>query len=409
MSTQPLPFSQASSLAPDCRHYRGDKPCFANRLCGGCDHYAPYDARICIIKLGALGDVVRTLCILPELRSQYRNAQITWITKPNAARMLAGHPDIDRLLVFDAINAMTLMREEFDLMICLDKEAEPAGLAMGIQAKKKLGVGLSRHGTPIPLNDEAVSYFELGLSDDLKFNLNTKTYQELVYSAFGWQYNKQRYTLPLDADERAKHVSRLSEQGWDEARPTLGINVGAGKVFANKMWPAGKQAALIQELKALEPGLQVLLLGGPDERPIIDEIIRKLDLAGASEGVFDGETHHKEPAFVALVDLCTVLLSGDTMAMHVAIALEKGVVVLFGPTCQQEIALYGQGEKLVADVACGPCYKRTCDQGDVCLDAVEMDDAVKAVRRVLQQKLAGQGVSKARELSLPVLRYRQAG
>jgi ADP-heptose:LPS heptosyltransferase len=97
------------------------------------------------------------------------------------------------------------------------------------------------------------------------------------------------------------------------------------------------------------------------------------------------------------------------MAMHVAIALEKGVVVLFGPTCQQEIALYGQGEKLVADVPCGPCYKRVCNQGDVCLDAVEMDDAVKAIRRVLQQRLAGHGVRETRELSLPVLRYRQAG
>tara|TARA_Y100001933_G_scaffold264567_2_gene330955 strand:+ start:48485 stop:49714 length:1230 start_codon:yes stop_codon:yes gene_type:complete len=409
MRTESLTFSQTASLAPDCRHYRGDKPCFANRLCGGCDHYAPFDARICIIKLGALGDVVRTLCILPELRRQYPNSQITWVTKPNASRMLQGHPDIDRLMVFDAMSAMTLNREAFDLMICLDKEAEPASLAMSINAKKKLGVGLSSFGTPVPLNEEAVGYFELGLSDELKFNQNTKTYPELIYDAFGWKYKKQRYTLPMNADERAKHVARLSDLGWDESRPTLGINVGAGKVFANKMWPAGKQASLIQKLKVHEPDMQVLLLGGPDERPIIDEIMRKLDLAGDANGVFDGETHHKEPAFVSLVDLCTVLLSGDTMAMHVAIALEKGVLVLFGPTCEQEIALYGQGEKLVAGVPCGPCYKRVCDQGDVCLDAVELDDAVKAVRRILQQRLSGLRHHKTRELSLPVLRYRQAG
>jgi heptosyltransferase-2 len=409
MCAQALPFSPQASLAPDCRHYRGDKPCFANRLCGGCEHYAPYDARICIIKLGALGDVVRTLCILPQLRNQYRNAQITWITKPNAARMLKGHSDIDRLLVFDAINAMTLMREQFDLLICLDKEPQPAGLAMAINATAKLGVGLSSHGTPIPLNEQAVGYFELGLSDELKFKQNTKTYPELIYDAFGWTYNNQRYTLPLDQTLRAKHVEHLSAQGWDSSSPTLGINVGAGKVFANKMWPAGKQVTLIQKLKALEPGLQVLLLGGPEERPIIDEILLKLESHGDIKGVFDGETQHEEPAFVSLVDLCTVLLSGDTMAMHVAIALEKGAVVVFGPTCEQEIALYGLGEKLVAGTPCGPCYKRVCDQGDVCLDAVEVDDAVAAIRRVLQQSVARLRHDQQRELSLPVLRYRQAG
>ena len=55
-----------------------------------------------MIKLGALGDVIRTPCILPELRRQYPAAQITWVSLPNGCRMLSGHPQIDRLLPFDA-------------------------------------------------------------------------------------------------------------------------------------------------------------------------------------------------------------------------------------------------------------------------------------------------------------------
>ncbi|MBL4701677.1 MAG: glycosyltransferase family 9 protein [Phycisphaeraceae bacterium] len=409
MCATSYPFPATNSLSPDCRHYRGDKPCIANGLCDGCEQYAPYVSRICIIKLGALGDVVRTLCILPELRRQYPNSQITWITKPNAARMLKGHNDIDRLLVMDAMTALSLTHEQFDLMICLDKEPQPAGLAMSISATRKLGVGLSPFGTPIPLNPQAVSYFELGMSDELKFNQNTLTYPQLIYSAFGWEYKNQRYTLPLDQSERAKHVQCLTAKGWDASRPTLGINVGAGKVFANKMWPAEKQAALIQELQTQEPGIQVLLLGGPDERPIIDQIYRKLESKSDTQGIFDGGTQHQEPAFVALIDLCDVMFSGDTMAMHVAIALNKGVVASFGPTCQQEIALFGLGEKLVANVPCGPCYKRICDQSNVCLDAIKTDDAVAAIQRVLKQRLTRPDDKQNRELSLQVLPYRQVG
>jgi len=191
----PLP---TTSIAPDCRHYRGDKPCFRNQLCTGCKDYAPYAQRICIIKLGALGDVIRTLCILPELRRRHPDAHITWVSKPAGCRMIEAHPDIDRTLVFDPIAAMQLSQESFDVVICLDKEPQPCGLASAMFAKRKLGIGLSDFGTPAPMNDEAQSYFELGLSDELKFEKNRKSYPRLVYEALGWNYAGQRYELPVD-------------------------------------------------------------------------------------------------------------------------------------------------------------------------------------------------------------------
>jgi len=392
----------SNSIASDCRHYRGDRPCLHNRLCSGCSHYAPYQHRICIIKLGALGDVVRTLCILPELHRRYPDAHVTWVSKPNGVSMIANHPMIARTMPFDPMTCMILGQEQFDVVLCLDKEPAPCALANTINAVTRLGVGLTEFGTPEPVNIEAERYFHLGLSDDLKFLQNSKGYPQLVYEALGWTYRGQRYELPVLETAATDVAQLLTTRGRRSEQPMLGLNVGAGTVFANKMWPVSRQVQLVRRLRSSYGHVQILLLGGPSERSIIDEILRQLAASGDAEGVIDAGTDHDEQHFIALVDACDVMFSGDTMAMHVALARGKRVVVFFGPTCEQEIDLFGHGEKLIAATPCSPCYKRTCDQGDVCLESVSMSDAVQAIARAL-------GVGEGLSLSLPVIPARRAG
>lgn len=367
-----------TSIRWDCRHYRGDKPCAQNRLCEGCTAYEPYTNRVAVIKIGALGDVIRTLCILPELRRRMPQAQITWVTSAAAMRMLAGHPMIDRLVEFTPSSQLALAAERFDLLISLDKEPGPCALAMTLAAGEKLGIGASPFGTPIPLNHQALDYFNLGLSDELKFRLNRKSYPRLVHEALGWEYDGQEYSLPLDEKAAAQVAGDLESVGFSEDRPRLGINVGAGAVFANKMWPVDRIAHLVGELHRRHPEIQVMLLGGQAEESLLADLHARLPFtlhAGA---------RNDEQRFIALVDACDALFTGDTMAMHVAIARQRGVIAFFGPTCQQEIDLFGRGEKLIAHTPCSPCYKKTCDHNDHCLHAVTIDEAIAAILRVLR-------------------------
>jgi heptosyltransferase-2 len=309
--------------------------------------------------------------------------------------MIAGHPQIDRVMEFDSVNVMQLTAERFDLLINLDKEPQPCAAAMNIHAKKKLGIGLSKEGKPVPMNRQAEHYFALGLSDELKFCHNEKSYQQLVYEAFGWKYDGQRYELPL-CDQAVDRVRlSLASRGWQPGQPSVGVFVGAGKAFANKMWPAERIVEVIRVIRERNIEAQVLLLGGPGERKTIDQILRRLHDEGEMHGVIDTGTDHDEPSFVAVVDACDVLFCGDTMAMHAAIALAKGVVAFFGPTCEQEIDFFGRGEALVADVPCGPCYKRVCNENDVCVKHIAAEDAAAAVLRVLKKVKSG-------DVALPV-------
>jgi heptosyltransferase-2 len=374
-----------ATILHDCRHYRGDKPCAFNRLCAGCGEYRPFTHRLAILKIGALGDVIRTLCLLPSLRERHPDAQITWVTSPAAAAFIAPHPLIDRVVPFEPLQAIALTHERFDVLICLDKEPAPCGLAMSIRATRKLGVGLSDVGTPLPLNPEAVGFFQLGLSDDLKFRGNTLSYPRLIHDALGLPYAGHRYELPVVSAAAASVRARLREAGWAPDRPTLGVNVGAGKVFANKMWPAPRIESLLHSLRADRPGWQVLLIGGPEETPTLNA------LHAALPWTIHTRSDNTAAELTAIIDQTDVLFSGDTLTMHLAIARGRGVVAFFGPTCEQEIDLFGLGEKLVASVPCAPCYKRACDRGDVCLQAVSDSAALRAIQRVMERRLGGAG------------------
>lgn len=366
-------------LRLDCKNYRGDRPCAAGvqGLCPtDCGQYDPMGHRIIIIKLGALGDVIRTAALLPGLKKQWPQSHITWISKPSGVRMLKNHPLIDRLLPFDAEMLAHVHYERFDLCLSLDKEPGPTALAMQIDAPDKRGIGLSPHGTAYPLNAECGPYFQLGLDDRLKFHDNDKTYQELIYAALGLPYDGERYRLYPGDLEHARAAEVWRGLGIGDSDVVVGFNTGAGRVFANKNWPAGRYIELGQRLMT-RYGWRIALLGGPEERELNARI------AAACPGALNTGTSHAELDFAALVQRCQAVLTGDTMAMHVAIACDVPCVVLFGPTCEQEIDVFGRGEKIVTTLPCSPCYRRRCDKQPNCMDELSVDAVQAAVERAV--------------------------
>jgi heptosyltransferase-2 len=335
--------------------------------------------RIVIIKLAALGDVIRTAAILPGLKQRWPKSHITWVTRPSGARMLANHPEIDRLLPFDAETLCHLEHERFDLCLSLDKEPGPTALAMRIDARERRGIGLSPHGTAVPLNPECMEYFLLGLDDHKKFVENSKSYQQLLYEALELEYAGQRYRLYPGEAQRERARALWSDAGINDRDVVVGLNTGAGRVFANKNWPPERFIELASLIRR-RTDWRVALLGGPDESAV------NIRVAAACPTAIDTGCDHDELEFAALVERCDALVTGDTMAMHVAIAMDVPCAVLFGPTCQQEIDLYGRGEKVQTSLSCSPCYVRSCDKSPSCMDDISVEQVWAAVERIVGQR-----------------------
>jgi heptosyltransferase-2 len=81
------------------------------------------------------------------------------------------------------------------------------------------------------------------------------------------------------------------------------------------------------------------------------------------------------------LEACRVVVTGDTLALHLSLALKRPVVALFGPTCPQEISLFGLGEKIMTPLDCGPCYLRTCGKKPNCMDSITLETIWPALVR----------------------------
>jgi ADP-heptose:LPS heptosyltransferase len=363
----------------DCRHFLGHKPCIFRRECEACPHYTPFGKRILIIKLAAMGDVLRTTSLLHGLRRACPDRHITWLTEPNVVPMLEGIPDIDLLMPFTSENVSRLRHETFDHLYCFDKEHKAITLAMDIQAREKAGFGMTPYGTVMPLSPNSEYMFELGINDDLKFRRNTKTYQELIYDCAGLAYPEaQEYVLPDLSAEVSAGKSFLGSLGIEPGDVKIGLNTGAGDVFATKKWTEEGYSELA-DLLTQHLGAKVLLLGGPAEAERNARIA-----AAASHPPVNAGTHHSIRDFAGIVANLDLMVTGDTLAMHIAIGQRVPVLVLFGATCHQEIELYGRGAKIVSDFECSPCYLSRCPKEISCMQALPARQVFEAVAGILR-------------------------
>jgi heptosyltransferase-2 len=81
------------------------------------------------------------------------------------------------------------------------------------------------------------------------------------------------------------------------------------------------------------------------------------------------------------MDICDIVISGDSFGMHMAIALRKYVIAWFGLSCAVEIELYGRGEKLIPEgLECSPCWKRVCPYNLECIDMIDLNKITALVR-----------------------------
>jgi heptosyltransferase-2 len=363
----------------DCRHFLGHKPCKYKRACGNCPHHDPVDASILVIKLGALGDLLRTTSILPSLKNQFPRARITWLTRPDCVPLLQNLGEIDRVWITDQFSTPRVLAEKFDLLINFDKETPSTELASIADARIKRGFGLSPSGSLIALNAGSEYALRLGIDDELKFRINTKTYQEIIH---------EMAELPVTLEGVPPYQLRLSplEEAWgknwfdtelgrSQKNPLVGINAGSGRAFATKKWHWDRYADVALRLYQKHGAIPVLF-GGSDEMELNDKIHKRL--RKKSVPVMRPGEGLSLRQFISLVSCCDYFITGDTLGMHVALAMGVKTLILFTSTCPQEIALYGNGKIIAGRADCSPCYLSECRQpSQYCADSIAAEDVYK--------------------------------
>ncbi|HMS82085.1 MAG TPA: glycosyltransferase family 9 protein [Nitrospira sp.] len=364
-------------IAFDCKYFLGDRPCSWHKSTGvlcRCEHYQKVEERILIIKLDAMGDVLRTTALLPALAAQCPTATITWLTRREARPLLERNPYISEILEYGEDALLQLRVRTFDRVFNLDAGKVSAALASAADSKAKVGFVLDPNGYVQPTNEAARVWLEMGVFDDLK-RQGKKSYQDTMADIMGLSGKPHRYVLNLTEEERKGGINFLQDLGADFDRLVIGLNTGAGRRWQLKQWREDGYLELVDRLAAKLP-VQFILLGGPEERERHQRLLANSDVP-----LIDAGCNNTVRQFASLVGACHVVVTGDTLAMHLALALERRTIVLFGPTNAVEIELYGLGEKVVPQMTCLSCYKPECDFIPNCMDLITTDMVEAAVIR----------------------------
>ncbi len=381
---------------PDCRDFNGYKPCRPGWICRECTQARPMGTRVLLINLDAMGTVLRTTSLLPPVRRRYPDAYVVWVTEKACLPLLEGNPLLDRAVAYEPATVDWLTVQRFDVVLSCDKSHQAASLAMRVPAARRLGYGIDPGGAIVPLSPEAAEHYAVGLDDHLKFVVNRKTEQQLLTEALDLPYARDEYVLVLSDAERAFGDEARRRLGLDGGAPVVGLNTGCSNLFPYKKLPVAQQAEVVDRLHAELPGVRVALLGGREDTERNREIAR---LARTGDRVVQTPTEEGLRRGLLYTDLCDLVISGDTLGMHMAIALRKEVVAWFGISCEQEIDLFDRGEKLVAHVTCRPCWKKGCDLEPKCYDRVSTDEILAAVHRLMPRAAAAAGRRRAPQVA----------
>lgn len=348
-----------SSIAQNCYFFRGDVPCIYHKRLGircTCDYFLPRGKRILIIKLGAMGDVIRTTPLVRRLKSDDPYCEITWLTY--SPELLPKEVDVP--LSVNIIHILRLLSDEFDYIYNLDKDKEACALVNLIKAKIKKGFKL-QNGKCAPIDQDAIPKFLTGLDDDLN-RKNTKSYQEEIFEIIGLKFNKENYLI-----DKPQNKVKIP----DLPKPLVGLNTGCGIRWKSRLLAIENWIELAKELKTA--GYGVLLLGGEAEHERNKEIAEK---AGVNYfGFFSMQE------FINIVNQCNLIVTGVTLAMHIAIGLGKKIIAFNNTFSRNEFELYGLGKIMEPDVSCLGCFMGDCSKK--CMDKISHKEVCREVKKLL--------------------------
>lgn len=328
---------------------------------------------ILIIKLGAIGDVLRTTSILEGLKGKYKG-EIYWVTKRNAVDILKNNKFIDKIIVFG-----DKIKEEFDLVISLEDNEEGVKVVKELKYKDLIGVypedGEIKYTPSEWFDMSLISKFGKKKADELKAK-NKKTYQQLISEMLDIKSGEIILNLQVKEINFADKFAKKHNISKNDL--VIGLNTSAGKRWQLKKLDIKKTVELANKLNK-ELKRKIILFGGKQENERNKEIVKKVNFniidAGCDNSLLD---------FAALINLCNIIVTSDSLALIIAIALKKKIVCFFGPTSSAEIELYGRGRKIVPKIECVCCYKKKCDKKPNCMDLIKIEDIFNAVKELIQ-------------------------
>ncbi len=302
-------------------------------------------SKVLIIKLGfeasdpgtgyavSLGAVLHATTIL----HLFKESRVTWLAHRKALPLLEGNPHIDRILPYGLVSILQLKSETYDTVVNLERVPGICALADSITASVRYGFCFNRMTGEVAACARSHTALSSGLNNKTDY-LDMK----MLFAAVCGKWRGEKYVLGYRPKEGDSY--------------DVGLNYFVGLKWPNKAWPQSRFIQLERKLRALS----------------------------YSVSWQKGENDLRE--YMDWIGSCRLIVTNDSLGMHLAVALERKAVVLFGPTFSHHVHLYGLGSRVSSPGSCehAPCYEPVCKKGNVvCMEGITVEEVLVEVEKLL--------------------------
>jgi ADP-heptose:LPS heptosyltransferase len=364
--------------------------------------------RIVVAKLIGMGSILQATPLLKALKQQYPNAKVTFVTMRSNHELLSRLSCVDEILVLDDRSIPTmavttlqtiaaLVQSRADLYFDLEVYSAFASL-LALWAMTRNRLGFYRHSVA----------FKNGIYTHLVY-FNSRMPVRQLYLQLGRDAGippgQSDVTGPISVDDAARSgASRLLSEspGWQPQDPYIVVNPNASDLLLERRWPAEHVIEALERL--VFHGFQVALVGNRYESTYVRSLFERLS-PDVQTRVVNTAGRLTMGELLALLEGAACVLTNDTGPMHMAIALQRPTVCLFGPADPEH---YGQDldyvEIFYSRVFCSPCLYEAdeppCHGNNICMQRILPEPVVKAVQRLSDPDLRG----KTARVSFPLRR-----
>jgi ADP-heptose:LPS heptosyltransferase len=371
----------------------------------------PTNARILVIKMAGIGDLLLATPALRALRETYPQAQIDLLVTPASAGLLNGWEVINKIIVLDKYlfdtprqmltNPLSLRKlsplwqelrgEHYDAVLLLHHLTLPFGrlkyrlLLQATGAKWRVGLD-NGHGR----------FLNLRVKDEGFGAMHEADYYLAIAEAVGATTGDKRLTVPLSDEDHRRAWQLLYETESPDTiiRPLIAMHPGSGSYSTARRWEPERFAQLADTLYR-DVGGQLLLSGGPEEAELHQQIQAMMQSEMPTRSLAGKGGIKVTAAVLEQVDL---FVGNDSALVHLAVAGGAPTVAIFGLTNHRAWGPYTGGASpqqatvVRLDLPCMPCFYRGHNLGTPegcatrdCLALLGVDPVATAARRLIRQ------------------------
>ena len=336
----------------------------------------PRKAKILLIKLRSIGDVVYNTAVYAPLKEHFPNAHLTVLVERPSYDLVSEHPDIDEVLCFEKRSFWGqikfysyLIRGKYDVAIDMHEGTRGAVMCFLTFAPIRIGHKFAKRSF---LYNTKLDFSDL----QPKFPID---FQVALIKKMGVHFNHVGPSIYISESARQRARDLLTKNGIQNGYKYCVIHPGTKKVY--DQWQYEKFSRLA-EIIPKKYGVKVVLTCGPDEKTQVERVTK---LVNSSEVVCI-QTGLQELG--AITQGASFVVCHNGGYMHLASAMGTPVIALFGVVHPDVWKPLGRRDQVVyQNIECSPCYDHTrkpeCYEGDAeCKRVIEVDDILKAVERL---------------------------